>query len=140
MYSKVNSGAFAHFDDFFLKLLPDFGHDFLDTGGMDTAVCHQLVQCQTCDFPSDRVKCREDYGFGRVVYYYFHSRCGFQCPDIASFASDDASFYLIAVDMEYGDRVFDGRFSGHALYGLDDDAFGLTCRGELGIIHYVVYV
>ena len=136
--SIVKCCALACLHDFFLDLLAHLGHHFLDAGGVDAAVGHQLVERQTCDLAAHGVETAEHYGLGRVVYYDFYARGGFKGADVAALAAYDAAFYLIAVDMEHRHRVFDGCLGGHALYALHHYALGFLIGRELGLVHDVV--
>ena len=42
--------------------------------------------------------------------------------------------------MKHRHRILDGRFGGHTLDGLDNDALGLLVGGEFGVVHDVVDV
>ena len=86
------------------------------------------------------VEGREDDGFGCVVHHDFNAGGSFQGANVASFAADDAAFDFVRFDVEHGNRVFDGRFRGYALDGLDDDAFGFLVGRQLGFVHDVVDV
>ena len=140
MDAQVDRGAFADLDDLLLDLFLDFGHHLFDTGRMDAAVGHQLVERQTCDFAAHGVETAQDNGFGRVVHDDFDAGRGFQRTDVAAFAADDAALDLVAFDVEYRHGVFDRRLGRHALDRRYDDALGLFGGGHLRLFDGLVYV
>ena len=54
--AQVDSSAFTGFDDFLFYLLAYFGNYLFDACRVDTSVCYQLVQCQTCNLTANRVE------------------------------------------------------------------------------------
>ena len=84
------------------------------------------MQCKSGDLPSYGVKTGEDDSLGCVVYDYLDACGSLKSTYIAPLASDDASFYLIVVDMEYSDGVFHCRLRCHTLNRLDDDFLSLS--------------
>ena len=138
--AEVDGGALTRFDDFVFHLLLHLGHYFLNAGGVDAAIGDELVQGETADFATHGVESRNDNGLGGVVDHDFHARGGFECTDVATLASDDAALHFVVVDVEHGHAVLDGRFGGHALNGLYDNALGLLVGRKLGIVHNVVDV
>ena len=132
--SQVDGRALADLDDLLLDLLLNLGHDLLDACGVDAAVGDELVECQASDFTPHGVESREDDRLGGVVDDDLDARCGLQSADVAALTSDDAALYLVALDVEDRDGVFDGRFCRHALDRGHDDALGLLRGGHLGLL------
>ena len=54
--AEVNGGALAGFDDLFLDLFAHFGYNFLDAGGVDAAVGHELMEGEACYLASHGVE------------------------------------------------------------------------------------
>ena len=138
--AQVDGRALAGFNDLVVHLLLHLGHNLLDTCRVDASIGYQLMQCQAANLAANRVESTDDDGFGRIVHHDFHTRGSLQSADVASLTTDDAAFDLIVVNMEHRHAVLDGRFGGHALDGLDHDAFGLLVGGEFRIVHDVVDV
>ena len=57
------AGALAFLADGALHFLAGLFHHILDTGGMDPAINDQLFQCQTGNFPADRIEA----GYGNCL-------------------------------------------------------------------------
>ena len=140
VYAQVDGSALAGFDNLFLDLFLHFSHHFLDARGVDTSVCYELVQSQTCYLAANGVEGREGDTLRSVVHYYLYAGCGFECTDISSFAANDTSFDLIVFDVEDGDSVLYGRLGRNALNGLNDNLFRLFVDRLLGLFHHVVDV
>jgi hypothetical protein len=90
--TEVDGGALTGFDNLVVQLLLHLGHHFLDTGGMDTAVGHQLVERQTADLTTHRIEGRDNDALGRIVDHNLNAAGSFQGADVASLATDDAAF------------------------------------------------
>ena len=107
---------------------------------MDASVGHELVQREPGDFAANGIESRQNDRLGRVVDDDFDAGSCLQRPDIAALAADDAAFHLVAVDVEYRDRVLYRRLGGHALDRLHDDFLGFLAGGHLGLLHDFVDV
>ena len=140
MNAQVNGRTFSGLNNFFVYLSLYLCHHFFDAGRMYASVGDELVECQTANFASYRIKGRDNNGFWSVVHYDFYSGCSFESTDVASFASDNASFHFVVVNVENSYAVFDGRFRSNALNGLYDDALGFLGCSHLGIVHDLVDV
>ena len=138
--SQVDRRALADLDDLLLDLLLNLGDHLLDACGVDAAVGDELVQGQTRNFAAYGVETREDDGLGSVVDDDLDARCGLQGADVAAFAADDTALDLVALDVEHRHGVFDGRLGRHALNRRYDDALGLFCGGQLGLLDRFVDV
>ncbi len=107
---------------------------------MYAAVCHELVQGEASYFAAHGVESGKHYRLGGVVDNDFYAGGCFESADVAAFATDDAAFYFVGVDVEYCHGVFNGSFGSHTLYALHHDAFRFLVGGHLGIVHDVVDV
>ena len=132
--SEVDGSALPDLDDLLLDLLLDLCHDLLDACWVDAAVGDELVECESCDFAAHGVESREDDRLGGIVDDDLDAGCGLQGPDVASFASDDAALYLVALDVEDRDGILDGCFGCDTLDRGYDDSFGLFRGGHLGLL------
>ena len=138
--AEVDGGALAGFHDLFVHLLLHLGHHFLDARGVDAAVGDELVQGQTSYLTAHRVEAADDDGVGGVIDDNLCSGGSFEGTDVAAFATDDAAFHVVVVDVEHRHAVLHGSLCGYALDGLDDDALGLLVGGHLGVVHDLVDV
>ncbi len=138
--AQVDGRALADLDDLLLDLLLDLGDHLLDTGGVDAAVGHQLVERQTGDLAAHGVEAAQDDRFGGVVDDDFDARRSLQGANVATLAADDAALHLVAVDVEHRDGILDGGLGGDALNRGDDDALGLFRGGQLGLLDRLVDV
>ncbi len=138
--AEVDGSAFACFDDLFLDLFAYFSHNLLDACGVDASVSHKLMQRKASYLAAHGVEPRKHYRLWSVVDYDLDACGGFERADIAAFASDDASFYLVGVNLEHRHGVLDGCFGRHTLYRLDYDALGFLVGGHFRIVHDVVDV
>jgi len=102
VYAHIDHGPFPDFYDFLLNLFPGFINHLLYPGRMDPAIGNQLVKCQPCNLPSDRVKTRKYNGLGRIIDNYFNPGGRFKGPDVPSLAPDDTALDLIVIDVENG--------------------------------------
>ena len=93
--TQVDRGTLAGFNDFFFHLLAHLGNYFFDTGGVNTAVCYQLVQCQTGNFTANRVESREYDSFRSIIYNDFHTGGSFKGTDVTTFTADNTSFDFV---------------------------------------------
>ena len=101
--TEVDDGTLAGLDDFLLNLLAHFVDHLLDACRVDTAVGHELMECQTRYLAAHGVKTRKDNCLGGVVDDDFNTGGSLESTDIAAFATDDAAFDFIGVDVEHGD-------------------------------------
>ena len=136
--TQVNSCTLTGFNDFFFHLLAHFSHHFLNTCRVNTTVGHQLVKGKACNLTAHRIKTGKNDGFRSIVHNDFNTCSGFQSTDITSFATDDAALDFIAVNMENGYGIFDGRFRCHTLNGLNHNSFGFLIGCKFGFVHDVV--
>ena len=95
--AQVYAGAFSGFQDFFFQLLLDFGHHFLDAGGVDATVYNQLMQGQAGYLAADRIEGAEQDGVRSVVHHNFYAGSGLQGADVAALAANDAAFNLVSL-------------------------------------------
>ena len=56
MDTQFNNSSFAYFNNLFFNLPFCFFDDFFNTGGMNTAICHQTLQGKARNLPAKRVK------------------------------------------------------------------------------------
>ena len=93
------------------------------------------MERQTADFTTHRIESGNHNGFWRIVNHNFNA-CGcFQSTDITSFATNDAAFNLVVVDMEHCHAVFNGGFRCNALDGLNHDALGFLVGRHFCVVH-----
>ena len=67
MDTKIDGGALAGLDYLLLDLTAHLAYNLLDTGGMDAAVGHKLMQSQTGYLATHRIEARQHDGFGGVI-------------------------------------------------------------------------
>ena len=96
---------------------------------MNASVGNQSLDRDLGDLASIGVEAREDDGAGRVVDDQLHAGGGFQRPDVPSLAADDATFEIVARQVDHRHGGLNRVFCGAALDGLRDDVFGLV-RGD----------
>ena len=82
MDAQVNHRALSGLGDFLFNLLGDLVHHFLDAGGVNAAICDELVQAEAGDFTAHRVEAAQDDGFGGVVHNELHAGRRFQRADV----------------------------------------------------------
>ena len=138
--TQVTGGALTGFFHLIFNLSLNLGNNLLTACGVYAAVGYKLVQSQTGNLTTDRIKCRNYDSLGGVIYYNFYTACGLYGADITSFTANDASLHLVILNVEYGNGVLNGGLGTYALYGLDDNLFGLLAGGHLGIVHDFVDV
>ena len=138
--AEVDGGAFSGLDDFILHLFAHLGNDFFNASGMNAAVSDELMEGETTDFTANGVEGTDDDGFGCVIDDDFHAGGCFERTDVATFASDDATFDFVVVNVENGNAVFNGCFGCDTLDGLNDDALCLFRGSQFGVVHHVVDV
>ena len=140
VYAQIDGGALTGLHHFLFHLLLHLGHHLFNTGGMDATVGNELMQCQSANLTADGIEGADDDGFRRVVHHKFHAGGCFQGADVTSFASDNTTFYFVVINVEHCDGILHCGFSGHTLYGLDDDAFGFLVGVDARFVHDFVDV
>src|SRR5690554_506023 len=81
-------------DDAF-DFLPRLLYHFLDAGRMDSSILNQLLQSKTGNLPPDGIESRQNHSLWSIVDDQVDTCERLQCPDVATFASDDAAFHLV---------------------------------------------
>ena len=140
MDTHIDGRALTSLNHLFLDLTANLCHHLLDAGGMDTAVAHQLMQCQASDLAAHRVKSRQHDSLGRVINHDLDACCSLQSTDITALTTDDATLNFVIINMEHRHSILDRSLGSDTLDGLDDDALGLFVGSHLGIIHDIVDV
>ena len=97
--AEFEEGLVAGFAYAFVDFLADFCDGFFDAAWVDSAVGDESFERLCCDFAADGIECRDDDGFGRVVDDEIDAGCGFNASDVAPFATDDAAFDFVVVEM-----------------------------------------
>ena len=138
MDTEVNSSAFTCFNNFFLNLLANFSHHFFNSCRVDSAVCHKLVEGEASDFTAYGVKAGEHYRFRSIINDDFNTCSSLKSTDITSFATDDATFYFVGINMEDGHGVFNSRFCGNTLDRLDNYSFCFLVCSHFCFVHNIV--
>ena len=138
MNTKVDSCTLTCFDDFIIKLLLNFCDNFLNACRVNTSVCYQLMKCQAANLTANWVESRNNDCFWRIIYNDFYSCCSLQSTDITTFTTNDATFYLIAINMENTYRVLYSCFCCNSLYSLNNYLLCLLVRIKFGFINYFV--
>ena len=138
--TEVNRRTLTRFDHFFVDLLFHLAHHFFDAGGVNTAVRNQVVECQTRHFATNGVESADNNSFGGVIDNDFYAGRRFQGTNVSSFAANNATFHVVILDMENRDAVFNCRFGGHTLNGLNDNALRLLVGIDFRLIHDLVDV
>ena len=93
-------------------------HHFLDLGRVDSAVCDQLFQCDTCHFPADVIETGKRNCLRCIVDDNVYTGQCFQCPDVSALSADDATLHFVV-----GQRHNRNRRLGHLVCGT-------LCDGE----------
>ena len=125
MDTGLEAGPFAFLADGPVHFLAGLFHHVLDPGGMDPAVGDQLFQCQTGNFPADRVKAGNGDGFGSVINNQIHTGNGFQSADVPAFTADDSALHLIVGQVHNRNRGFGCMVGSTALDGSGNHFSGL---------------
>src|SRR5262249_9769378 len=73
----------------FVHLLRDFGDDFFDACGMNAAVENQALHRFASNFAAHRIEAGKDNGAGSIIDQHRHASGGFECANVAAFATDD---------------------------------------------------
>ena len=106
MYTHIDASALACFHNLVLHLLLHLSNDFFDACRVDTAIGHQLMECQTADFTTDGVEGTDDDGFWRVIHHDFSTSGSLQGTDVTAFTTNYTSLHLVGLDVEHADGVF----------------------------------
>ena len=138
MDAQIDASALASLHDLIVQLLAHLFDHLFDAGRMDTAVGHQLMQGQAGHFAANRIERREEDCFGRIVHHDLDTRSCFERTDVAAFPADDTALDLVVVDVEHRHGVFDGRFRGGTLNGVDHNALGFLGGVQPGLVHHLV--
>ena len=136
--TQVDGRALTRLDNLIIKLLLHLGHHFLDAGGVDATVAHQLVQGQAANLTTHGIEGRDDDGLGRVVDDDFHAAGSLQCTDVTTLTANDAALDVVVVDVEHRHAILDSRLGSHALNRLDDNLLSLRIGIELGLVDNLV--
>ena len=136
--AEVDACPLAGLEDLVLELFLDLCDHFLDACGMDAAVDDELMKRESCDLPANGIECGKQDGVRGVVHDDFNPGGSLQGADVASLTADDAALDLIVLDGEGRHCVLDGRLSGGALYGIDNDTLGFLGGIEPRLVHGVV--
>ena len=99
--TQVYCRTLTRLNNLVIELFLHLSHNFLDTGGMDTAIAHQLMKGQTAALTTHGIEARDNDGLGGVIHYDFHTCSGLKGTDITSLTTDDTAFHLIIIDMEH---------------------------------------
>ena len=138
MNTQVDGCALTHLDNLLLDLLLHLGYNLLDACRVDTAVGYKLVQSQTRNLTTHGVKSAQDDCLGGVIHDNLDACCSLQSADIAALTTNDASLYLVALDVEYRNGILDSCLGCYALYRCYDDALRLLCCCEFRLLDCLV--
>ena len=84
---------------------------------MNAAVLNEPTHGFPSNFPSDRIKSREDHGSRGVIDQDCHARRSLERAYVAAFATDDAALDVIAGQCDRGSGRIKRVFAGKALDG-----------------------
>ena len=126
-------GGFARFANGRVDLFARFFHHLFDARGVDASVENQFLERDACHFAADRIESREDNCFRCVVDDEVNARRGLQRADVASFATDDATFHVVVGQGYDGDRRFRHMVCGAALNRERNDVSRALVRFFLGL-------
>src|SRR5262249_2005512 len=126
---ELEGGRLAVAPDRFLHLDFHFLDDLFDPRGVDAAVGDEPRDGLPRDLPPERIERPEDDGARRVVDDGLDARGLFERADVAPFAADDASFHVVAGEVDDRHRRLDGVLGGAALDGVGDDLLGALAGG-----------
>src|SRR5690606_12052310 len=96
-----------------------------------------ILQRQTGNLPTYRIKSREDNGLRCIINDDFYTRSRLKCTDVATLSADNATLDLVVLDIEDGDRVFDGAFRSRSLYRLNNHFLGFLSGRQLSFVNNV---
>src|SRR5690606_22220924 len=99
--SKIDNRSFSYLDDFVINLLCCFSNYFFNSGWVNSTISNQFMKCQTSNFSSNRVKTRKDNRFRSIIYDNFNPCCCLKCSDVSTLTTNDSTFYVIRLDIEY---------------------------------------
>ncbi len=138
VYTQVDGCAFAYLYDLFFDLLGYFRYHLLDTCRVDSSVLNELMQTQSGYLAADGIECAQGDALRRIIYYDLHTCGSFEGADVSSFATDDAAFHLVVVNVEDAHCVLHCCFAGYTLDGLDDHLLCFHAGVQACFVHRLV--
>ena len=132
--TELDCRTLTDFDNLVVDVFSHLGNHFFNARRVNTSVGHQLVERQTGNLATHRIKARQYDGFRGVVDDNFNAGSGFERADVASFATDDTSFDFVVFDVEYRNAVFNGVFHCSPLNRLDNDFLRFLIRLEFRLV------
>ena len=112
---------FTFLADGLLHLGLDLLDDLFDPRRMNAAVCDQPFDRLASHLAPERVKTRQDDCARGVVHDQLNAGRGFERPDIAAFAPDDAPFEIVAGQIHDRDGRLDRVLGGAPLDRVGND-------------------
>ena len=110
--------------------------ELLDAGGMDAAVCDEVLERHARSLAAHRVEAREHDGLGRIVDDEVHTGDLLEGADIAALAADDTALEVIRGNVDRRDRDLARLIGGATLDRRGDDLagrlVGLVADAHLG--------
>ena len=129
MDTEVDSSTFTDFNDFILHLFTCFSNHLLDTSRVNTSIDNELMQSEAGNFTTHGVETGKNDSFRSIVDDNFNTGSGFEGTNISTFAADNTSFNLVAIDIENGNGILYRRLCSYALDSLHNDTFSLFIGG-----------
>src|SRR2546426_11228407 len=81
----------------FRSLAAGLVHEFLDAPRMNPPVGDQPLEREPAHLAPHRIEARHHHGVGCVVDDNVHTGGGFEGPDVAALAPDDAALHLVEI-------------------------------------------
>ena len=138
MNTQIDGCTLTRLNDFVFQLFLHLGHNLLYSGRVNTAIGNKLVKGKTANLAANGVESRDNDGLGRVVYNDFNTCGSLQSTYVTAFATDDATFHLVVVDVKDAHRVLNCRFGSHTLNGLYNNLLGLLIGIEFRFVDNLV--
>jgi len=104
VYIHFQSRGFSILRELVVELLFDLFDHFLDSSRVNATVRDQLLDRHLRNFAPNRVKARNDNGFGSVVNDQIASGGNFQRTDVSPLPANDAALHFVAgqIDDRHG--------------------------------------
>ena len=136
--TKVNGCTLTCFDYLIIQLFLYLCNNFFYSSRMYASVSNKLMKGKTTNLTTYWVESRNNDCLRSIIYNNFNSRRSLKSTYITSFATNNASLYVVVINMEHRNRIFDSRFCCHTLYCLYDYLLCLLVGIELSLIHNLI--